>query len=282
MKVAIGVAVVALIATSTGVASAQSGDTVRLRILAYNVHHGAGNDEVLDLQRIADLIKSLDPDLVALQEIDNRTERTGGENQAARLGQLTGLGSVFGPFMDYQGGEYGMAVLSKLPFVNPTSYLLPPGPEPRTSLAIEVLLPNGGELVFAGIHFYRTESERMAQARRLLLVLEDEPVPVILAGDFNSTPGSPVMNFIGESFTVPDKGDDHFTFRSDNPTREIDFIVFRPAERFTVIESRVIDEPLASDHRPLLLVVEFQTESPKPAASPTESKEDPASGGRRN
>ncbi len=258
----------------------QSPATVRLRILAYNIHHGAGNDEILDLRRIADLIKSLDPDLVALQEIDNRTGRTGGVNQAARLGQLTGLGSVFGPFMDYDGGEYGMAVLSKLPFVNPTSHLLPPGPEPRTSLAINVLLPNGGEIVFAGIHFYRTERERMAQARRLLRVLEDEPVPVVLAGDFNSTPDSPVMNLVGESFAVPDKGDDHLTFRSDDPTREIDFIVFRPADRFTVIESRVIDEPLASDHRPVLLIVEFQTASPEATARPTEPSR--ASEGTRN
>ena len=280
MKVVTWAGAVALMAASIGVASAQSDATVRLRVLAYNIHHGAGNDEVLDLQRIADLIKSLDPDLVALQEIDNRTERTGGVNQAARLGQLTGLGSVFGTFMDYRGGQYGMAVLSKLPFVNPTSHLLPPGPEPRTSLAIDVLLPNGGEIVFAGIHFYRTESQRMAQARRLLRVLEDEPVPVILAGDFNSTPGSQVMDLIAESFAVPDKGDDHFTFRSDDPTREIDFIVFRPAERFTLIESRVIDAPLASDHRPVLLVVEFQTGNPKATARPTEPHK--ASERRRN
>jgi endonuclease/exonuclease/phosphatase (EEP) superfamily protein YafD len=81
---------------------------------------------------------------------------------------------------------------------------------------------------------------------------------VILAGDFNSTPDSEVMKLIGETFKIPDKGDDHFTFRSDRPDREIDFIVARPAERFTVIESRVIEEPVASDHRPLLLVVEVR------------------------
>ncbi len=102
-----------------------------LRILAYNIHHGAGNDEVLDLERIAELIRSLDPDLVALQEIDNRTERTGGVAQAARLGQLTGMGSAFGKFMDYQGGEYGMAVLSRLDYEKPTNHVLPAGPEPR-------------------------------------------------------------------------------------------------------------------------------------------------------
>lgn len=239
--------------------TAEPGQATTLRILAYNIHHGAGNDEALDLERIARLIRSLEPDLVALQEIDNRTERTGGVNQAAEIGRMVGMGSVFGPFMDYQGGQYGMALLSDLPFVNPTNHELPEGAEPRSSLAIRVQLPDGaGELVFAGIHFYRTDEERMAQARRLLHVLEPETVPVILAGDFNSTPDSAVMAFIGKTFAIPAKGDDHLTFPSDRPDREIDFIVYRPSERFTVVESRVIDEPVASDHRPLLLVVEFR------------------------
>ena len=227
-----------------------------LRILTYNIHHGAGNDEILDLERIAELIRSLDPDLVALQEVDNRTERTGGVAQATRLGQLTGMASAFGKFMDYQGGEYGMAVLSRFEYENPTNHILPEGPEPRSSMAIRVQLPNGEELIFAGVHFYRNAEERMGQARRLLEVLEAEEVPVILAGDFNSTPDSEVMSRISESFQVPDKGDDHFTFRSDRPNREIDFIVYRPAARFTVLESRVIHEPVASDHRPVLLILE--------------------------
>jgi endonuclease/exonuclease/phosphatase family metal-dependent hydrolase len=230
-----------------------------LRILAYNIHHGAGNDEKLDLERIASLIRSLDPHLVALQEVDNRTERTGSVDQAAELGRLTGLDWAFGPFMDYQGGEYGMAVLSALPIERSTNHRLPEGPEPRSSLAVRVSLPgDAGEMVFASIHFYRTAEERMAQARRLLEILEPEEQPVILAGDFNSRPGSEVMEQIGETFAIPDKGDDRFTFPSDRPDREIDFIVYRPADRMTVLESRVIDEPVMSDHRPVFLVVEIQ------------------------
>ena len=229
-----------------------------LRILAYNIKHGEGNDGVVDLERSAELIRSLNPDLVALQEIDNRTERTGGVAQAARLGELTGMGSAFGKFMDYQGGEYGMAVLSRLDYVNPTNHMLPEGAEPRSSIAIRVQLPDGEEFIFAGIHFYRTDEERMAQARRLVDVLSREDVPVILAGDFNSTPDSEVMAFIAESFEIPGKGADHFTFRADRPNREIDFIVYRPADRFTVVESRVIDEPVISDHRPVLLVLEVR------------------------
>ena len=231
-----------------------------LRVLAYNIHHGAGNDEVLDLERIARLIRSLDPHLVALQEVDNHTERTGGVDQAAELGRLTGMSSAFGKFMDFQGGEYGMAVLSALPVVGSRNHRLPEGPEPRSALTVRVRLPgDGGELTFVGIHFYRTAEERMAQARRLLEELPSEAEgPVILAGDFNSTPGSAVMALIGETFTVPDKGSDHFTFPSHRPDREIDFVAWRPRDRFAVVESRVIDEPMASDHRPVLLVLQAQ------------------------
>jgi len=246
-------------AAASDSASPAGAPKTTLRILTYNIHHGAGNDEKLDLERIARLIHSLDPDLVALQEVDYRTERTSRRDQAAELGRLTGMAWAFGPFMDYEGGKYGMAVLSALPFADSTNHRLPEGPEPRSSLTIRVRLPgDAGNLVFAGIHFYRTAEERMAQARRLLEVLEPEKGPVILAGDFNSTPASEVMGFIGETFAIPDNGDDHFTFRSDRPDREIDFIVARPAERFTVVESRVIEEPVASDHRPLLLVVEVR------------------------
>ena len=96
--------------------SPPEGTQTTLRILAYNIHHGAGNDEKLDLERIARLVHSLDPDLVALQEVDDRTERTGRVDQAAELGRLTGMAWAFGSFMDYEGGRYGMAVLSALPF----------------------------------------------------------------------------------------------------------------------------------------------------------------------
>lgn len=243
-------------ATASGGAEPAEGAPTTLRLLTYNIHHGAGNDEVLDLERIARLIRSHEPHLVALQEIDNRTERTGGVDQAAELGRLTGMNSVFGKFMDYQGGEYGMAVLSALPVVDSRNHRLPEGAEPRSALVVRVRLPEDrGELTFAGIHFYRTPEERMAQARSLLEVLPGEG-PVILAGDFNSTPESEVMKLTGETFAVPDKGDDRFTFPSHDASREIDFVAYRPVDRFTVVESRVLDEPVASDHRPVLLVLE--------------------------
>jgi endonuclease/exonuclease/phosphatase family metal-dependent hydrolase len=225
-----------------------------LRVLAYNIKHGEGMDGAIDLERIARVINALDPDVVALQEVDSVVERTSGVDQTTVLGELTGMHSVFGTFFDYQGGRYGMALLSKYPFISHTNHLLPKGVEHRAALAGTIRVGDDGpEVIVVGIHLVWTGDERYTQAQRLTEIFRDERRPVILAGDFNSRPDSDVMALLGESWHIPDKGDDHFTFPSDAPDREIDFIIYRPEDRFEVVEHRVIDEPVASDHRPLLL-----------------------------
>ncbi|MDH3292639.1 MAG: endonuclease/exonuclease/phosphatase family protein [Gemmatimonadota bacterium] len=233
-------------------ASGASADTVR--VLAYNIHHGEGMDEVVDLQRLAALIRDLDPDLVALQEVDSVTTRTDAVDQAAALGRHTALEHVFGAFMAYQGGAYGMALLSRWPISESSNFRLPDGAEPRTALSATVTSPTTGQrLRFVGIHFYRTDEERLAQATSLEAHLGRGGIPTILAGDFNSLPGSTVMTHLARSWRVVAKGDNRFTFPSFAPEREIDFVLLRPADRFEVLNQRVIDEPVASDHRPVVV-----------------------------
>lgn len=227
-------------------------DTVR--VLAYNIHHGEGMDEVLDLERIAALIQSTDPDLVALQEIDSVTARTDGVDQAAELGRLTGLQHYFGRFMAYDGGAYGMALLSKWEVTDVVNHRLPDGTEPRSALTATVVSPKTGRsLRLVGIHLYETPEERLAQATTLEQLLIRESLPTILAGDFNSTPESPVMTRLAESWHIVDKGEDRLTFSSFDPVREIDFVLLQPRDRFEVVDQRLLDEPVASDHRPVLV-----------------------------
>jgi endonuclease/exonuclease/phosphatase family metal-dependent hydrolase len=208
-------------------------------------------DGVLDLERIAGLIRDLQPDLVALQEIDQGVERTRRERQSDLLAAATGLAGEFGAFMDYQGGEYGMAVLSRWPIAGAVNHRLPEGAEPRSALAIRVRSPTTGrELEFVGIHFYRTEEERLAQAQALEAALEEVDHPVVLAGDFNSTPGSAVMQHLDQGWTRVSKSGSGFTFPADGPEREIDFVLVRGAS-VEVLEERVVVERVASDHRPV-------------------------------
>jgi endonuclease/exonuclease/phosphatase family metal-dependent hydrolase len=233
---------------------ARAQDRATVRILAYNIKHGEGMDQVIDLERAARLIDSLDPDIVTLQEIDSAVDRTSRVDQATRLGELAGMHSAFGGFFDYQGGRYGMALLSKQPFVDVANHRLPDGAEPRTALAGRVRVGEPPvEILVVGIHLYATAEERYVQAERLVEVLADETAPVILAGDFNSRPRSEVMALLARSWQIPDKGADHLTFPSDAPDREIDYIMYRPPELFEVLDLRVIHEPLVSDHRPVLI-----------------------------
>jgi endonuclease/exonuclease/phosphatase family metal-dependent hydrolase len=231
-------------------------DTVR--VLSYNILHGAGMDRQLDLERTARVIRTLEPDVVLLQEVDSCTRRTDGIDQAQALAELTGLRHhAFGRFMDYDGGAYGMAILSAAPILALENHVLPQGAEPRSALAARIQpTPSAPEIVFVGIHLYRTEAERFAQANVLVDLFAEEAAPVLLVGDFNSEPGDAVMRLLGTHWKLPAKpSDDRLTWPADEPRREIDHVMYRPEERIGVIEYRVIDERVASDHRPVLLTV---------------------------
>jgi len=90
----------------------------KLRVLTYNIHHGnpPSRPDFIDINAIANVIKQQNPDIVSLQEIDVNTIRSGKTlDEANELGRLTGMKAYFAKGIDYGGGEYGVAVLSKLP-----------------------------------------------------------------------------------------------------------------------------------------------------------------------
>lgn len=238
-----------------GCQTVPEGEAPALKVLSYNIHHGEGVDGVLDLDRIARLIVESGADLVALQEVDREVARTGKVDQLGVLSAKTGTNGAFAKFMDFEGGEYGLAILSRFPIEEAWPIGLPPGKhEPRSALAVRVVPPGRSALVFVCLHFdwLKDDENRWAQARALLAALDGIEEPVILAGDFNDLPESRTLDVLRERFVNVGKPElARATFSAQDPVREIDFVMFRPAGEYEG-SARTLDERVASDHLPVL------------------------------
>lgn len=240
-----------------------------LRVLSYNIHHGEGGDGKLDLERIATIIKSSEADVVAVQEVDRGAKRSQQGDQPAELAKLTGLTHfVFGKTIDLQGGEYGNLVLSRFPISDSRVHRLPnaAGAEPRGVVEAEIAPPGGEKFRLFATHFDFGSKEASEDDRQGAIRLVNERAaagsqPAVFAGDFNSTPGSRTIKTIGETWSQANK-DEAATVPVDRPAKQIDFIFLRPADRFKVAEFRVLNEPVASDHLPILAVVELTPATP--------------------
>lgn len=226
-----------------------------LRVASYNIRHGQGMDDEVDLPRTAEVLNRLAPDLVALQEVDEKTERSGEVAQAQVLGRLLEMHWAFGQFMEFQGGGYGMATLSRHALLRQDTVRLPDGNEPRVALTTELELPGGEKVLVVNIHFdwVRDDQLRFAQASHLASYLDDVEIPWILMGDLNDEPGSRTWElFHSRALEARKPEGARFTFPSTDPRREIDFIFVAPPSRWEVGLVEVIPELLASDHRPVL------------------------------
>jgi endonuclease/exonuclease/phosphatase family metal-dependent hydrolase len=256
----------AAIVVALGGAAATASEAARptLRVVSFNIRHGVGVDGRLDLDRTAAVIRRLEPDLVAIQEVDENCRRSGGVDQAEALGKALGMQHRFGPLMDYDGGRYGLGVLSRLPIKATRQHALPRGAELRGALEVEVEVAGLEEPVsFVCVHNdWTKEAIRVEQMQALVTALAASRHPVIVAGDYNGEPGSEsfaVLADAGWRILAKDgaKGASP-TWPADKPRREIDHVAERGLPKYSV-SHRVIDEAVASDHRPILAVFTLST-----------------------
>jgi endonuclease/exonuclease/phosphatase family metal-dependent hydrolase len=243
-----------------------SNSATEFRVMSYNIHHAnpPSKPDFIDLQAVANVIKNAKADLVALQEIDVHTTRSGKEiNQAEELGKLTGMKAYFARAIDYGGGEYGVAVLSRYPMSEISNTPLPTKEstkgEHRTLGKVTITAPGGKQMVFAFTHLdaQRADTNRLLQVSRINELLATEKRPVIVAGDLNAVAGTPVIDILDKQFTRSCVRDCGFTIPQVNPNKTIDFIAYSPAGAFNVISHEVIAEQYASDHRPVMAVLRW-------------------------
>lgn len=246
-----------------------TGDTSSiLRVLTYNIHHASPPSKpgVIDIDAIANVITKQQPDLVALQEVDVKTSRSGKTiNEAAEIAKKTGMEHYFfAKSIDYDGGEYGVAILSKFPLQQMMINKLPTeestGGEHRVLATTIVQLSNGKKIIFACTHLdaQKTDTNRILQINKIIeLIGAASAQPVIIAGDFNATPGSSTINVLDKYF-IRSCVSCGFTIPSVNPTKTIDFIAYRPSGKFAVKKHEVVNEGYASDHLPVFAILEIR------------------------
>lgn len=250
---------IAMISTHSAIAENLAKN--ELRIFSYNIRHGKGMDGKIDLERLAKVIEKHQPDLVALQEVDKNCTRSGNRDISAELGKLLGMEVTFGKSIDLQGGEYGVAVLSRLPIVKTAHHLLPGGSERRSALEVQVKVAGLAEpLSFVSVHNdWEKEEIRVGQVQSILDAVTPRNGPIILAGDFNEESQGKSLQLLSQNaWQVLDaKGDK--TYPANKPKRKIDFFVTKNFE-YQVAAHEVIDEPVVSDHRPIRAVLKLKTQ----------------------
>ena len=246
-----------------------------LRVMTYNIYGARATSpaNAADLDAIAEVIRRQNPDFVTLNEVDVFTNRTGKDvHQARDLAEKLGMEWHFSKAIDRDGGEYGDAVLSKYPILEKRSYRLPcaaeqPG-EDRSLCVIRVQI-DGKDLYVASTHrdHLSGDASRLVQATEIRRIRDTElEGDLILCGDLNAIPSSNVIATM-TSFLTNTGPIDQYTFPSDDPSRKIDYIMYAPIEHFGVQNCQVVsrgdqqvDGVDASDHRPVIADIRFQTE----------------------
>ena len=243
--------------------SKPSAAKVKLRVMTYNIHVGVGMDKKLDLQRIADVILKEKPDLVGLQEVDRGVKRTEGKDEIAELAKLTRMDYAFAHNLDYQGGQYGVAILSRflIQKIEHQKYQNLREAERRGMLRVEVEV-GGRTIDFVNTHLdYQFADGRLFETEQMLKFIAGAKNPLIVVGDFNDEPTGTSFQLMskgfGDAWVMGRAKGAGLSYPADKPVKRIDYIFLRTSDRWRVKKAWVV-ETLASDHLPVVAEIELK------------------------
>ncbi|MAG88424.1 MAG: hypothetical protein CMB97_13865 [Flavobacteriaceae bacterium] len=235
-----------------------------IKVLSYNIHHSnpPSQPDIINLEAIAEVLKQSEADVVGLQEVDVYTERSGEQLHMARaIAEMAGFKYwYFSKSIDFQGGAYGTAILSKFPISDTITYTLPnpENAEPRSLSVATLHLKDSVKLRFGNTHLdYTNETNNLAQVKAIRNYLSRNDTPTILTGDFNMVPSTASMEFMLEEFKSTCKNKCGFTSPSDAPSKTIDYILYA-GKGVRSINHQVLLEQFPSDHLPVLATILFE------------------------
>lgn len=227
------------------------------RVVSYNIRTGIGMDGVRSIQRVADVLARLSPDVVCLQEVDQRMPRSWLANQPKFLSTILGMRTVFQRNISHGIGGYGNCVLIKSGAIHCRCHPLPSDGEPRGCVEVRTVLCDR-EVVIFNTHLAVEATVRHRQAHAVYEITRAVHHPKVLCGDMNDGPGSSTLSALLDDPVLRDsalevEADAAATY-IPTATR-IDFIL--ADLRFAVKSYEVVDTQ-ASDHRPVVVDLEMQ------------------------
>ena len=214
--------------------------------MSYNVKNGTGMDGKRDYDRTARVIAEAKPDVAALQELDSVTGRMAGRFIPGELGEMTGMHARFCRAIDYDGGAYGVGLLSRDEPLAVRRIPLPGREESRVLFVAEF-----PDYVVCVTHLSLTPEDQRASLPIIRTVTDTCRKPVLLAGDFNMKVAKTVLDGLDGAFR-PLSDTTQMTFPSGKPSIRIDYILGRGLPESAVVTERQVDtSTVASDHCPL-------------------------------
>ncbi len=238
----------------------------QVKFLSYNIYHGElpYTPGQPNLDSIARFIKMINPDFVALQEVDSATARSARfygkrTDLVKELAAKTGMHGYFGKAMNYDGGGYGEGLLSKNELAAKTVILpTPAGGEPR-SLIYATTTHNGQKLSIGGTHLCHQYTEnRVAQAESISKLFTGLSAPAVVGGDYNfeSTEASYQVMMKNWSDAAVLKGNPQNTYSVKKPEKRIDYAFLSKNSGWKVIDIKIFPVDY-SDHLPVLFILEL-------------------------
>ncbi len=227
-----------------------------LRLMSYNIRNTKGMDGIHNIQRIANVIINEAPDVVAVQELDSMTTRSGQKYVLGELADRTQMHAIYAPAISFQGGKYGIGILSRQKPMGIKTYPLPGREEARMLMVAEFK-----DYYFACTHLSLTEEDRLASLDIIKKSVPNSHKPYFLAGDLNDKPDSKFIQTMQQDFQVLTNIKKP-TFPAPEPTETIDYIAAwkHRSNDFANLSTQVLDEPMASDHRPLSVKLRMATD----------------------
>ena len=215
----------------------------------------------VNLEPIADVIRQYDCDIIGLNEVRGAGEASYYADQAELLGKLTGRYYAFAKAVDFPNeGSYGTALLSRFPIKSCETVKIPPmedapNREPRVFLKAVLLAPE--EVTVFVSHFGGQPREQELAVQTFLEEMKKVRTPILLMGDFNTTPQDGRLDRIYDVMEEAFSKDNPFTFPSFHPVRKIDYIfIGNTNDSIHFLEEKVIQKVI-SDHYPLYTEVLF-------------------------